>query len=582
MVAEVTAAGDLFGPDEEPGSQEPAGRTRPVSGGLQVRRFLPANREDALLLLGGLFITPAMARSNTVSVLPVIDGRPGIVEGGIRHDEVVLLADGRPERFPVLLELGSAPSVSRIAVTPGDIVRIVFRSDDEASAFRLRPVEECDPSGLAFSVEPGCFSLEGPARFTVHREVTARDAASALAASRVAAGLGALIRLAGSRPVLRPSILRFCGGAADQAGGGTFTVDEACTSLAAPSPEDDLPVVRLILEACLATERATGRHLADEIRKRTASLDPASAGIAGRWLQVVDDVLRGRLELDGQRLGDDGKGSAFLRGALLGLVSADEEAAASFLDSERPAGAYVCVIAAFITGLRTGLLAESWRRKSPHADVLGRACEAMLGFLGPDSTWARGLVRAAGSADGETVREQILVGEVPLAAWQTVVPARPDPLALEWQAALKSAGLDDTGPGPVPVSLIVRTGAGLAVEVVRRELDGTGFPALRHRIAAGAGLRRPREIEAAFAEGGTLWMPRRDPDDGWSLWCELPALPDAAAAALLWSALARSLAMCVRSAKPRAPRKPRAKRPPVSAQSPAVGEAGPPDPPASS
>ncbi len=113
------------------------------SGGNSARLFFPCNREDALLLLGSLCISEFFPIQSIQ--LPVQTEGLAIISSGLRGSESQLLAAGRSERFPVLVEVKSEV-VGRLPRVIGyeDIIGLKFQTQAQADDFRFRPVDEFD------------------------------------------------------------------------------------------------------------------------------------------------------------------------------------------------------------------------------------------------------------------------------------------------------------------------------------------------------------------------------------------------------------------------------------------------------
>src|SRR4051812_33237786 len=127
-----------------------------AESGATPRYFFPCNREDVLVLLGSLFISPDFFL-NSVR-LAVQDEGLAILESALRETEAELIAGGRPERFPLLIEVNrDVVSRSPRTIAFSDIIGIVFRNREEEEDFRFRPVDEFDTEALPAFVEPGLF-----------------------------------------------------------------------------------------------------------------------------------------------------------------------------------------------------------------------------------------------------------------------------------------------------------------------------------------------------------------------------------------------------------------------------------------
>ncbi|MDI3383991.1 hypothetical protein ACFPPF_22060 [Xenophilus aerolatus] len=515
----------------------------------RTRRFFPCNREDALVLLGGLCISDSFPDEGVR--LPVASGHIALVEVGLRTTEVALLEAGRSERFPVLLELNHDIDASaRHSIGYADIERLVFRSNDEADAFRLRPVDEFDPECLAWQVESACFGLEGPARF----ELAERRDADALRAGylvdRIVAGIHCMVALTELQPACLPAVGRFL---SNPASADAFNFAGALAALTGSGEVAGVPLVSAVVHTFAQARDASPRELIDALAQGFAASgaqdDRQRREIEERWVQIARDVAASRMVLDGDRLADDK--SVLLRAALLALQADGPSALAAFLAAPKPAGLKVASAAAFLVGLKQGLINASWRLKGPHAPSLSSIAGALLEFLSQSGGEDVAQLHSVSCADTDNAtRFSLSMTGCPLIEWEE--EKTPDPLELDWRADFKRQGYQVVGKGETEYSWLVTLPGDQRVEVVHCSLGGARFPILRYRLEADRKPRTGKEVAMNFEGGGRLWYPRVDANKQRLLCCDLPTLPPVAELGVIVDALHEAVHLFSLPAKPAA------------------------------
>ncbi|KVR98553.1 hypothetical protein WK28_05695 [Burkholderia vietnamiensis] len=518
--------------------------------GRLAKRYFPCNREDALLLLGGLAVS-AWVPDAAVRLAMQPEG-VALIGDGLRASEAALLEGGEPERFPLLVELAPAREIAESRIIGfADIRQLVFRSQDEADAFRFRAVDEFDPAALACVTEPARFGLPGEARFSLREAPCAHDADAGRIADRLAAGLGFAFAIASQRPACRPALTEFLQGADDAWTGESLDFQSSCIALTGIDAEQLTGRQRAIVGSFAGAGNASRGELLDALMLAFAAAgaqDGEARAIEGSWETLTRKVIRGEVVLDGDRLGDDK--SVLLRGTLLSLIAETPQALCAFLDAEKPAGPKVTVLAAFLAGLKTGLAAMPWAIKAPQAAGLGALSAAIVRAVASDS----GTIVRLAHVIHETIvhgasTANVADGVPQLGAWQEQLSSTPDSVEAYWQQQLERFGYRIVDRGSVPLSWRVQFPHGHVVRIAVREAAGRQFPELTYRLAANAKPKKAAELAAFFAGGTRLWYPRKDEAGDMHFACELPALPDRDAVDVLADVLDHVIGQCVTERK---------------------------------
>lgn len=538
-------------------TQAPAASPSPVDTTDASRVFFPCNREDALLLLGGLCISQWFAEPNVRLAVDVTGA--ALVADGLLGEEESLLCGDVAGRFPVLIEVPAALGKrTPVLIEIGEVRRLVFRTQADADAFRYRPVDEFDPGYLAYAIEPDRFGRAGAARFHI-RSTDSREAVDlGHAADRIIAGVFSMVTVANAQEACRAPMARLISGNVGTAD-LPLSVSDVIARLALGLSGAGNRHTDLIVDAFAASDGASPRELIDAIAsgfERASPPDPHAREIEGRWLQVARDVARGKVELNGDLLSDDK--SILLRAALLATFAKGPQAVLAFLNAEKPAGARVATIASFLVGLKRGVIGESWARKERHTRELGSAMAEFLRSI-PDLTAGRSSPFRIEELQQEAAMVQaVSVGQVRLAEWKSLRKREPDPIEVAWMEQLAGSGYMVLGAGEAAHGWLVRPPGADRILDLRLAAVGNPpkrFPVFRFSFTEGQKFRKTKELAADFEAGGRLWALRHVPARGPLLICEVPSLPVGDDLALFLDALEDAIQLCVAPAK--AVRKPR-------------------------
>lgn len=534
------------------GGEQASDSAQPAAGSTaNHRRFFACNREDALLLLGGLCISHWFPE--TTVRLPVDESGVAVVPDGLREEEGALVCGAQSERFPLLIEItGDSVATSPRIIRIVDVVRLVFRSQDEADAFRYRPVEEMDPVDLAWSVEPELFGLPGSPRFSL-RLPDGNALETGRLVDRVVAAVFSLFAVGNQHEASRETILGFVRGGAPEAVQPGPDLQTLLRHLSRGVHQSAAQLVDAVLAAFAGSESRAPREIIESVGRQFNALvkpEDRAGEVVGRWLDVARDVARSRIELNGDLLSDEK--SILLRAALLGAFADDDRALMAFLRAEKPAGLRVAVTASFLVGLKIGVIGDSWDSKRRLVDKLSAASAAFLRVWPEVVSGSPPLVHVAESCVADEVVHLLCVGDVALAEWRSPRPVELDPVEQAWLEELARSEYQVVGPGAAPSSWQVRMPFTERVVAVMRAEAGSPpkwFPVLRYHFADGEKLKKAKDIAASFETGGRLWSARQDPGRGWFLSCEVPSLPVGDEIKLVADALEAAVQLCVAPAK---------------------------------
>jgi hypothetical protein len=506
------------------------------------RWFFPCNREDALVLLGSLFISPAFFL-NSVRLAVQSDGI-AILADGLNKAEEELLTGGRQERFPLLVEVdASVADQSPRTITLIDVVRLVFRNKQEADDFQFRPVEEFDTEALKTEIEPGLFGREGAARFTIRPALDESDVDLGYIADRFVAGIQAMISLGRGAEDLVPAIRDFLTSRGGDAHGESLDFDTACIALQLRTAHRAPSRRQAAIASAFANDEGRGaRGLVEGIARRLAAGERSDdeAHQETRWESVAHDVLRGRIELDGNHVSDDG--SILLRGALLGVVADKPASLIAFLRASKPAGRRVTILASFLAGLKRGVLQTSWKEKKVDASWMSLLLRDVI-IRSVGSTAEEQLVTVnTVDADGHSLISVVAAGQE-VAAWNIERAVVEGDLVKEWQAAFAGAGYEVLGPGRTPHSWIVELAPGQHVEVSYAETNKIRFPMLRYHFESGVRFKKIKEVSNALDHGTMFWHKVQDDSGENYLYCDLPTLPTDQSRTLLSAKLTEAISL---------------------------------------
>ena len=493
-------------------------------------RFFPCNREDAILLLGGLCISAGFPEGRLR--LAVSAGRPARLSDGLRAEEETLLNGGNAACFPILLELGGETGHGAGTIRFPEIRRLVFRTQADADAFLFRPFDEFDPGDMPHDVRPDRFGLPGPARFTLRED---GPDAHARIADRVAAGIHYVLQLAETWPSCMQAAATFLGGGNDSMdmpsagsliasafGDRTHGCGRAGHVITASFLRMDVPSPAEMLD-CLDEEFAMHE-----------SEDPETRAKEERWLAVMREVVANTRMLGKDLLGDEG--AVLYRGALLATMTESPGAIGAFLSRDNLAGPHVCCMAAFLTGLKTGVMNMPWRLKSRQAGRLSGILDSLL--ASPSGT----VLETGTGRHGDRQYTTVRCGHTILLSLETETRAESHRADPEHE---NSPGDGQDVPPDTRQWLDLED---FRVEVRMNGSAGFTFPTLVWHIPANRSLVRQAAIRAFHEHGGKLWYLRQDGDERW-LGCDLPGLPAPGHLPLLAAGLAQAISECLKPEK---------------------------------
>jgi len=523
------------------------------------RVFFPCNREDALVLLGGLCISDFFP-DQTISLAVQPEG-VALVTQGLRHSEEEMLNAGRPERFPILVEVAQrvANEIPRV-IEYKDILGLVFRKPSEADEFRYRPVDEFDTETFGFKIEGELFGLEGSPRFTIRSSDDVSKLRIGHAADRLAAGVHCALFLGNARPRCRMAVVGFLAGTNDRPT-GQEEIDFATSARIVASQN---PVAKIaghlhaVVSAFAEAENPGPRVLVEEVFRRlllVAGSNEESKSREERWAEIARNVTKGRIELNGDQLADDK--SVILRAALLGTIVDKVDALLAFLDAEKPSGLRVTTAAAFLVGLKQGLINISWKDKKSQVQQLSSLSGAMLRALTKIPGNVDVLLSVTAGETDVTTALSISAGDVLLAEWVEKKHVPPDAVSQRWLDEFSRLGYDVTGPGRETYSWTIRLTGSLSIEIVRLQIGSAEFCGFRYRLPECARLRKQKDLNGIIGIPGSLWHSFRDSDNQEMLYCDLVSLPTKSELGSLAAQLEHLLGLCTVQQKVRKNRVPK-------------------------
>ena len=523
------------------------------------RFFFPCNREDALLFMGSLFVSSGFPLNGVR--LPVDGDGIALLTEALRKSEAEMLSGGRSERFALLVEVVPPAEQSRPrTVAFRDIVRLVFRTAQDADDFRFRPVEEYDVEAIGFTIEPTLFGAEGAARFTLRADLDESDDRLGSIADRFVAGVHAAIKIGETVEATREDVRRFF----DTVNSGSLdslTVRQAATALSIAGLPVELTRRQRALVRAFAEFEGEG---ADELTERVSGwLSKEAAADEDRnaerkWEATVRGALRGSIELDGSLLTDEGSRS--LRAALLAVIVDKPAALVAFLGAASPAGTNVVVLASFLSGLKQGVLQTPWRRKARDAGwlslMLRHVSEGRLG-----TPWADQLLSIESDETTHPATVVLSTAGQRITAWPVTPRAVDDEVTRRWFEIFASAGYKVVGPGSSSNSWKVMLSDEYIVEVSFGDCGTILFPILRYDLDRSRKFRKINEVRAALERESRFWR-KGSLGDREFLYCDLPSLPTGDGRTVVTAKLGEALSVSTLIQK--SP-KPRAKRPKKSA-----------------
>jgi hypothetical protein len=527
------------------------------------RVFFPCNREDGLVLLGGLCISEFFP-DQTINLAVQPEG-VALVTQGLRHTEEEMLNAGRPERFPILIEVAQcvANETPRI-IEYKDILGLVFRKQSEADEFRFRPVDEFDTETFGFKIEGELFGLEGSPRFAIRFSDDVSKLRVGHAADRLAAGVHCVLSLGNARPRCRKAIAGFLAGSNDgPAGHEEIDFVASARIVAGQNPDGKMTAhLHAVISAFADAESPGPRILVEEVFRRlllVAGSDEESKRREGRWADVARNVIKGRKELNGDQLADDK--SVILRAALLGTIVDKVDALLAFLDAEKPSGPRVTAVAAYLVGLKQGLINLSWKDKKSQVQQLSSLSGAMLRVLSTIPGNVDGLLSVTTGETDVTTILSVSAGDVRLAEWVEKKHVPPDAVSQRWLDEFSRLGYDVTGPGRETYSWTIRLSGSLSVEIVRLQIGSAEFSGFRYRLPEGAQLKKQKDLNGIIGIPGSLWHSFRDSENQEMLYCDLVSLPTKSELGSLAAQLEHLLGLCTVQKKVRKSRVPKSASP---------------------
>lgn len=485
------------------------------------RVFVPSNRERLLRQLSALVLAPNFP---PLAGIPVDASHHAILVGdGLRQKEIDILADGRPQRFPVLAELrGAAASNAAGIYGIGDVLALHFRAEDEASNFRFRPVDEFDTDFIPCLVGPSLFGLDGGARFSDHAPGTsALEARKAATADRIAGAVCCLLELAEIEPECRDDVA----GLLSRRSGAPWM---KAVAQGADAEYGSGGAVAAIVRAFIEHDGDSPSHLVQALGQHLAELsDPEVARAVPRWLEMADAILANRMVLDGEILSDNR--SIALRAAILGVVVDDVKNLVAFLHAERPAGMQVVVAAAFLVGLKTGVADLPWKAKLPHLELLSPLLVALLDV---DATVLKPALDAFAIEPDESTSplelalywrdRQVLRWIAPPSADNAPMP--PDDASSSIDEAASAAEESLLGRNQWERDGTVDGPDGRIIDVMAPSTVG-GMTTLRHLLNETDRLRKPKEIMEAACTAAVGWRVGVNGEGVAALYLDIPGIP---------------------------------------------------------
>ena len=497
------------------------------------RVFYPSNREDSLLLLSGLCISSFFPDP---AVKLAIDGQEiGIVEKGLRSLEEDLLCGGRLELFPVLIEIRPEYYHSaRVALEHNHIKQLVFRTQEDADAFRYRPVDEFNTDTFPCLADKTCFGLEGPSRFHLRSFHQSELIISAQFIDRLIAGLQCMISIATNESSCRKAVEYFLSSENNLEQNAEIPkILTLCEAYEGRVSDKGIRLKRVILSAFAESVDSSPRTLLDQIVERLSreeGISDEDLAVASKWIAFVDSILANRATLSGYMLSDEK--SVFLRSALLAMVASSIDSLIAFHHSEPPSGPHVTVLAAFLFGFRQGLIAMPWDDKTSHANQLSAASALLMRHIPLQAKSVGRLLSVAHEDYDDKCLTRISLGHIELGRWEGKIqaPVFDKLLITPVDTTLSEVAKDELDNEQFSVLDLPN---GKRLEVTLISIDSLSFSVLKWRPAKGLKIVAQR-IKSANELGGKIWYPRRDADGkSWLLCCELPlALSDASLSAL--------------------------------------------------
>ena len=508
---------------------------------LRKRVFFPANREDALLLLGGICISEYFPEPSIA--LAVTDKGIAFVEDGLRILEANLLDRGRRQNFPLLIEVNERQAnFQRVAILPPDIKAIWFRSPSECDEFRFRSVEEFDASTYPCSVDPERCGLEGTLRFE-------RRTGSALAdlgrlADKFSDGVLSIIDLGNRQPSCREAVWSFFGtNRGEESSLGLEFGDAVNAIIQSPDIGTDENKTRTaIISAFFSAVDPSPRALLERIRSLLIAQSSDGGTLSEPILKSLDFyelVVRNQTALTGDRLSDEK--FVLLRGALLGLMVNDVDALETFLNAEQPSGARVTAIAAFLLGLKRGILSSSWEQKKRSLQLSPFLIADILEVFVKAPNTASKVISATRKDTASSYDLSLICAERELVTWQIEAPLELSERERIFATALGMETLKPTTRSEGRRGFNIQTASGYTIEIIMQQSKSPNSVTLRYYLAPDQKLRKPKDLREYGSAGGRVWYPISDDQRRDFLYCDLVSVPDNDGRQVVFEALAATL-----------------------------------------
>jgi hypothetical protein len=261
--------------------------------------------------------------------------------------------------------------------------------------------------------------------------------------------------------------------------------------------------------------------------------DPVS-----RWLEFSDRVVRNQIALTGDRLSDEK--SVLLRAALLGLMVDEIDALETFLNAETPSGYRVTTIAAFLVGLKRGIVSTPWEQKRRFIDS---APYLISEFLQTIARTPRSLTEVMSVTRREVANGHeltIMCSQRSLATWQIENIFELNESEIILASAL---GMNISSPvthSPHGHGFRIKTSNGRVVDVSVQSKE-TNCISLRCYLASDQKFRKVKDLLDYGSAGGRVWYPGSDEAGQEFLYCDLVSVPDSKGRQLLLDALDAAL-----------------------------------------
>ncbi len=526
-----------------PGADERPVKADTASGDVSMRKriFFPVNREDALLLLGGICISEHFPAPDIA--LAVNNEGIALVEEGLRASEVPILNRGQRQNFPLLIEVYDHwAHIERGPILPSDIKSIWFRSPSESDEFRFRSVEEFDADTYPCSVDPQLFELEGVPRFEL-RTGTALAEHGRLA-DRFSDGVLSIIDLGNRQPSCREAVWSFFRAkSGEESSSGLEFVDAVRAATLYPYRDTDIGGIQsAIVSAFSVAVDPSPRALLEQIRSLLTAQSPDHGAIPdsiSKWIDFADAVVRSQTALSGDRLTDEK--SVLLRGALLGLMAEDVDALEAFRNAERPAGCRVTAIAAFLLGLKRGIMSTPWEQKKRFLQSSPFLIADLLRAFVNTPNSASEAITASRNNTPSGYELMLMIGERALVTWPIEAP-----LVLSERERLfaTALGLDTSRPAirsDGGSGFIIQSAIGQSIEILSQQVESPNCVTLRYYLAPEQKFRKTKDLLEYGSTGGRVWYPARDDRERDFLFCDLVSVPDNEGKHMLFEALTAAL-----------------------------------------